>query len=83
MNFATRLAAGDLPGTRTRLAELAPAEAPTAEIVSKLARELLREPPSQELARDIEKQVAVGSEGGEKVTRIAALILGSPEFQRH
>ena len=87
MNFATRLASNELPGTRTWLAGLARPESSTTQIVSKLSHELLRVLPSKELARDIEEQVetasaATGADAGEKLTRVAGLILGSPEFQR-
>jgi len=80
MNFATRLAAGEIPGTRTRLAELAPAAGSTGEMVSGLARALLRDAPSKDFVSGIERQVSSGDD--QKTVRIAGLILGSPEFQR-
>jgi uncharacterized protein (DUF1800 family) len=80
MNFATRLAAGEIPGTRTRVTELAPAAGSTGQIVSGLSRALLREAPSKDFVSNVERQVS--NDDDQKAVRIAGLILGSPEFQR-
>jgi uncharacterized protein (DUF1800 family) len=86
MNFATRLVSGNLPATRTRLAEIS-GGANDAKLATSVARNLLGTAPSQDFARGIAKQLQQAEEqndsaGEEKTTRVAALVLGSPEFQR-
>ena len=85
VNFATALASRQLPATRARVLDQVDASpADSSRLIADLSRELLGQAPPAQFLREIENQLKdAESEGSsDRVSIIAGLILGSPDFQK-
>ncbi len=87
MNFATALASGKIPGLRIGIEKPEYSDARIADLVPKFAQAILCDVPAKDFVKTVQRQVEMAhSEGNldsrQRVSTIAALIIGSPEFQR-
>jgi len=85
MNFAVLLASGRLPGTTTTFPD--PETGDAVEFIRIMARRLLNREPEAGVVQSIRQQLASAGESAQPSRNagsayVAALILGSPEFQK-
>ena len=78
LNFALDLAGGRVRGVRFDRERILPPDTPDDEVSEVLAASLVPSGLSEDTRQTLEKE----AEGGLSPTRVAGLILGSPEFQR-
>jgi uncharacterized protein (DUF1800 family) len=78
LNFALDLAGGRVRGVRFDRERILPPDTPDDEVSEVLAASLVPSGLSEDTRQTLQKE----AEGGLSPTRVAGLILGSPEFQR-
>jgi uncharacterized protein (DUF1800 family) len=82
LNFALALAANRIPGTRVDLARLAGGASDRSRLVNQFLALVLHGDISPRSREVLMKQLSDQAAGSPEAARIAALVIGSPEFQR-
>ncbi|HVA63665.1 MAG TPA: DUF1800 domain-containing protein [Terriglobales bacterium] len=84
LNFVEMLAANRIPGVQVDLTPFAPASAPLATVEQNFYQALLQDHVSANIQTQIAQHMAtVPGLPPAKAMQIAALVLGSPDFQKH